>query len=157
MRFLSSSAIIFALISAVITMSSDANASATACDNRQIPSKDADPHAISVEISLPYGYFCYHVETKRDVITEQKAAYASSVGLFGPLVDNICNWRIDFAYYDTQGNEFMRDEGETVSGCKQGASRTIAKNKKLSEYGRTCAELIVDGERKLAQCHNIKE
>ena len=157
MRFFLNLAFVFTLIGSVITTSSDANSSALGCDNKQHSGKAFDPNAISVELSLPYGYLCYLVQTKREVITEQKAAYTSSAGIYAPLVDNICNWRIDFVYYDAQGNELKRDKGETVSDCKKGATRTIAKTMKLSEYGRTCAKLIVDGEPKLTQCHNISE
>ena len=158
MRFISSVvAIAFTLIGAVIINSNQANASATGCDNRQILDKAADPNAISAEISLPYGYLCHLVHNNGKEIKEERAAYASSAGIYSPLVDNICNWRIDFVYYDKKGEEYMRDKGETVSDCKIGASRAIEKSKTLPEYGIACAELYIEDERRFTQCHTITE
>jgi hypothetical protein len=157
MRLFSRAAIVFALIGAVISISSQANASATGCDNRQLDEQVADPNAISREITFPYGYLCHLIHTNGKLIEEQKAAYTASAGIYAPLVDNICNWKIDFVYYDTNGDEYMRDEGDIVSDCKQGVSRKVADVRELPKYGTTCAELIVDGEKKFTQCHILRD
>ncbi|MGF1619950.1 MAG: hypothetical protein ACFCUR_04980 [Rhodomicrobiaceae bacterium] len=149
-------AIAFTFIGSVVAMPIGANAAEIGCDNRQDGS-GADPNAISAEITLPYGYLCHAVQRKGKEIKEQRAAYTLNAGIYAPLVDNICNWRIDFVYYDTNGDEYIREKGDTVSNCKQGASRAIEKSKTLPQYGATCAQLIVDGEPRLTQCQSINE
>jgi hypothetical protein len=157
MRILLSVSIVFTFIGIFISTSSEVNASGTGCDNRQYFGETIDPKAISAEIRLPYGYLCHSVYTKGKEIKEQKAAYTSSAGIYAPLVDDICNWRIDFVYYDTNGDEYMRDKGETVSDCKVGASRNIEQSRKLPQYGTACAILMIEGEPRLTQCHAISE
>jgi hypothetical protein len=156
MRLFARLAIALAFIGTVISMPSEANAAEIGCDNRQDGS-GADPNAISAEIRLPYGYLCHAVQRRGKEITEQRAAYTSSAGIYAPLVNNICNWRIDFVYYDTNGDEYTREEGETVSNCKQGASRAIEKSRTLPQYGMTCAQLIFDGEPRLTQSKSINK
>lgn len=157
MKYFSSLAILFACVGAMIIAPGEATASATGCDNRQLSAEPVDPHAIAVDIKAPYGYLCHLIHTNGKQIKEQKAAFTTNAGIYEPLVKDVCNWRLDFIYYDTRGEEYMTDQGETVSGCKQGASRQIAKAKTLPEYGSTCATLFVDGEPRLTQCHTINE
>lgn len=157
MRWFSRLAIALTFIGTAIAMPIEANAAEIGCDNRQDFGGGVDPNAISAEIRLPYGYLCHAVQRRGKEITEQRAAYTSSAGIYAPLVDNICNWRIDFVYYDTNGDEYIREKGETVSNCKQGASRAIEKSKTLPQYGMTCANLIIDGEPRLTQCQTINE
>lgn len=157
MNWLLSLAVALTFVAAVAATPNQATASATGCDNRQITSADADPHAISTDITFPYGYLCHMVHTRGKEIKEQEAAYTSSAGIYAPLVKDICNWRIDFVYYDTNGDEYRRDEGETVGDCKVGASRKAEKDRKLPHFGTTCAELIIEGERKFTQCHTFTE
>lgn len=157
MRFLYIAAVAFTMIGAVVTTPTDALASATGCDNKQYFDDTASPNAISAEIKLPYGYLCHLIHTNGKEISEQKAAYTSKVGIYSPLVANICNWRIDFVYYDTKGKEYMRDKGSTESDCKKGVSRKVADIRKLSHYGTTCAELYIDGHARMTQCHTINE
>jgi hypothetical protein len=157
MKFISSIGIACALAGLAALTASKANASATGCDNRQYFEENAKPNAISAEIRLPYGYLCHLIHTRGKEITEQKAAYTKSAGINGPLVKNICNWRLDFVYYDMKGNEYIRDKGETVGNCEQGASRKAPAARTLPQFGTTCAELIIDGEARLTQCHTIRE
>jgi hypothetical protein len=56
-----------------------------------------------------------------------------------------------------KGNEYIRDKGETVGNCEQGASRKAPAARTLPQFGTTCAELIIDGEARLTQCHTIRE
>ncbi|MBX2805915.1 MAG: hypothetical protein KTR19_08080 [Hyphomicrobiales bacterium] len=155
MRLVTSLFIAFALVVSVVLDSDQAIASATGCDNRQYSSASApiEPNALYQEITLPYGYLCHLMHNNGTVISEQKAAYTASAGIYAPLVKDVCNWRIDFVYYDKKGDEFLRDEGETVSDCKKGASRNIDKKKTLPTQGTACAELMIDGERRFMQCH----
>lgn len=156
MRFFLHLATILSLGGLVVGMSGEATASGIGCDNRQHTKEIADPNAISRDIKFPYGYLCHMVHTRGKEVTEQQAAYTTNAGIYAPLVKDVCNWRIDFVYYDTKGNEYLKDKGETVSDCKQGASRT-AEARTLPDYGSTCAMLIVDGEVRLSQCHGLNE
>ena len=141
---------------AAVISPSEANAF-VACDTHQIRSKPMAPGAISVDLIIPFGYLCHHFEARGKEIIMQKAAYASTTSVTGSLVRGICNWRIDFVYYDTKGKEYMRDKGETVKGCKQGASRAIAEGRTLAQFGSSCVELITDGEVRLTQCRAVKD
>jgi hypothetical protein len=155
-RFLSSLSAVLTVIGSVILTSSGAGASGLGCDNSQITDEPVSFNATSVEMTLPYGYLCHLMESRGKEISNQRAAYTSNASIYGPLVGEICNWRIDFVYYDTKGDEYMRDKGETVNNCK-GASRVVAKNKTVPQYGSTCAELFVDGKVRLTQCHSMNE
>jgi hypothetical protein len=145
------------MVGAVVMISNEGNALDLGCDNRQYSDKPVVPNAISVDLTVPYGYLCHFLESKGKEISVQKAAYTSNATVSGPLVKGICNWRIDFVYYGPNGNEYMRDKGETVTSCDQGASRVVTKSKTLSQYGSACVELIIDGEARLTQCHTMKE
>jgi hypothetical protein len=153
-RFSSNISLLLMMAGAVVTSSSAANAY-IACDTQQFSSKPINPKAISVDLVVPFGYLCHSLEVEGKEISVQKAAYTSNATVAGPLVKGICNWRIDFVYYDSKRKETMRDKGETVKGCNQGASRAIAKSKPLAQLGSSCVELIIDGEIRLAQCHTI--
>jgi hypothetical protein len=155
-RFLSSLFAVLTVIGLVLANSSGAGASGLGCDNSQITDEPVSLNATSVEMTLPYGYLCHLMESRGKEISNQRAAYTSNASIYGPLVGEICNWRIDFVYYDTKGDEYMRDKGETVNNCK-GASRVAAKSKTLPQYGSTCAELFVDGKVRLTQCHGMNE
>jgi hypothetical protein len=144
------------MIGSIIITSSGATASGLGCDNSQITDAPVALNAISAEMTLPYGYLCHLMESRGKEISAQRAAYTSNASIYGPLVRDICNWRIDFVYYGTNGEEYMRDKGETVNNCK-GASRVIEKGKTLPQYGSTCAELFVDGKVRLTQCHGMSE
>lgn len=157
MRIFFSVAVAITMIGAM-TMPREAAASATGCDNRQhFEGSGGQPNAVSEDIKFPYGYLCHLIHSDGKEISQQKAAYTLRAGIYAPLVQKVCNWRIDFVYFDTKGKEYMRDKGEVMKDCEKGASRNIAALKKLSEYGSTCAELIVDGEVRLRQCHTITE
>jgi hypothetical protein len=155
-RFSSNISILLLMAGAVVMSSSKGNAYIL-CDTHQLSKKPAAMNAISSDLIIPFGYLCHHFEANKKEVSVQKAAYSSNSTLSGPLVKGICNWRIDFVYYDMKGTEYMRDKGETVKGCNQGASRTIAKSKTLPQFGSSCVELITDGEVRLIQCHAMKE
>ena len=144
------------MIATVSLLMGEANAASIGCDNRQDFGPE-DPKAISAEIRLPYGYLCHFVQMRGKEISEQRAAYTANASIYGSLVQNICNWRIDFVYYDPNGDEYMRDKGETVSDCNKGASRVVDTTKKLPQFGTTCAKLFIEGEARFTQCHSYNE
>jgi hypothetical protein len=141
------------MIGALVASSSEGNAY-MGCDTHQMSDKPVAPNAISIDLVIPFGYLCHSLEMDKKEISAQKAAYSSNTTVGGPLVKGICNWRIDFVYY-AKGKEYMRDKGETFKGCDKGASRSAAKGKTLLESSSSCAELFVDGEIRLIQCHKI--
>lgn len=138
-------------------MSSSEGNAYLACDNQQYSSKPIKANAISVDLVVPYGYLCHFLEVKGQEISIQKAAYTSNASVSGPLVKDICNWRMDFVYYTKDGKEYARDKGETVKGCDLGASRAQPKGKALAQTRTACVELFIDGELRLAQCHKMLE
>jgi hypothetical protein len=140
-----------------IVMSSSESKAYIGCDTHQLSSKPVEPNAISVDLVIPFGYLCHFLEVYRKEISIQKAGYTSNATVSNSLVKGICNWSIDFVYYDLKGKEYMRDKGETVRGCDQGAYREIAKRKTLPQPGSSCVELITDGEVRLVQCHTLKD
>jgi hypothetical protein len=153
-RFSSGIFMLLMMVGAIVASPSEGNAY-IACDTYQIGDKPAAPNAVSVDLVIPFGYLCHFLEVNNKEISIQKAAYSSNTTVAGPLVKGICNWRIDFVYYDKKGKEYMRDKGETSSGCGQGASRAIAKGKQILQSGSSCVELAVDGKVRLIQCHTL--
>lgn len=155
-RFSSITSTLLMMVGAIVVSSSEGNAH-MGCDTHQLSSKPVAPNAISVDLVIPFGYLCYFLEVYRKEISIQKAAYTSNATVSNALVKGICNWSIDFVYYDLKGKEYLRDKGETVKGCEQGAYRETSKNKTLPQPGSSCAELITDGEVRLVHCHSLKE
>ena len=155
-RFSSGISILLMMAGMVAMSSSEGNAY-IACEIHQLRSKPIARNAVSVDLIIPFGYLCHHFEARKKEIVIQKAAYTSNATVSGPLVKGICNWRIDFVYYDTKGNEYMRDKGEIVKGCNQGAFRALAKSRTLPQFGSTCVELITDGEVRLTQCRAVSD
>ena len=156
MRFSSNISMLLMMAGAIVISSSEGNAYVD-CDTHQLSSKPMAQNAVSVDLIIPFGYLCHLLESKGKEISIQKAAYTSNATVSNFFVKGICNWRMDFVYYDTKGNEYMRDKGETVKGCDQGASREIAKSKTLPQSGSSCVELITDGEVRLVQCHPMRD
>src|SRR5262245_27862604 len=106
-RFSSSILVLF-VVASVFVMASRAGNAFEACDTRQLSDKPIAPNAISIDLVVPFGYLCHHFEARGKEVAVQKAAYTSNATVSGPLAKGICNWRIDFVYYDTTGKEYMR-------------------------------------------------
>jgi hypothetical protein len=155
-RFTSNIYILLTMIGTLVMSSSEGNA-VISCDTFQISQKPVKANAVSADLAIPFGFLCHSLEAKGKEISAQKAAYSSNGTVVGPLVIGICNWSIDFVYYDTKGKEYMRDKGETVAGCDKGPTRAIANGKKLYQPGSACVQLITDGEVRLTQCHAMKD
>ena len=156
MRFLSRLSAILAVIGSFVVLPDEVSASGLGCDTSQITDAPVVVNPVSVDLVIPFGYLCHLMKSTGKAISEQRAAYTSNSNIYGPLVRDICNWRIDFVYYGMDGKEYMRDKGETINGCK-GASRIVEKSKTLPQFGSTCAELFVDGTVRLIQCHGMTE
>lgn len=67
---------------------------------------------------------------------------------------NICNWRMDFTYYDTNAVLYSTSRGSTHYTCTRVAYRAIGTDRVL-RYGRACANIYANGIRLARQCHSI--
>lgn len=67
---------------------------------------------------------------------------------------NICNWRMDFTYFDTNNVLYSTWSGATNYTCTRVAYRGISTDRVL-RYGRACANIYANGIRLATQCHSI--
>lgn len=69
---------------------------------------------------------------------------------------NICNWRIDFLYYDMNGRRDDTSYGPTHYQCNRVGIRKDTINRDV-RYGTACAKLLVNGTPVpgAKQCHSI--
>ncbi|NYV77808.1 hypothetical protein HW445_26295 [Streptomyces sp. UH6] len=74
----------------------------------------------------------------------------------GALNAGFCNWRIDFAYANTNTNTkvYRTSRGRTHTECRIDPMRSNSPQK-LPRYGKTCARLHVNGTRLASRCHHI--
>lgn len=70
------------------------------------------------------------------------------------LGSGFCNWRIDFAYADTNAKTYRTSRGKTHYECKIDPMRNN-RPQTLPRYGKACAHLYVTGVRRVSQCHHI--
>ncbi|ALV36026.1 hypothetical protein [Streptomyces sp. CdTB01] len=70
------------------------------------------------------------------------------------LSSGFCNWRIDFSYADTNNRTYRTSRGRTHNECKIDPMRNNAPQR-LPRYGKACAQLYVNGVRRVSQCHHI--
>ncbi|MEV8595212.1 hypothetical protein [Streptomyces sp. NPDC052012] len=75
-------------------------------------------------------------------------------GFVGALNSGFCNWRIDFAYADTNNRSYRISRGKTHRECKIDPMRSNSPQT-LPRYGKACAHLHVNGVRRVTQCHHI--
>lgn len=67
----------------------------------------------------------------------------------------VCNWRIDFLYYNNAGRRYHTSYGPHHSGCSFKGVRGPLHNRTL-QPGRVCAKLLKSGiETELKVCHYI--
>jgi hypothetical protein len=140
-----------AVSGATIVTSTDANATAFGCQ----PSNGFGLSFKGVNLRVPKGYLCHLIRGNKKKISYQMAAYNISTGIEGMFRGKICNWRIDFVYYDTKGRAYSTDTGPTKNYCSLGARREVKAGKNLPNYGKSCARLVVDGKAIVTQCHKI--
>lgn len=140
-----------AISGAAIVTSTDAKAKAIGCQL----SHGFGFSFKGANLTVPKGFLCHLIQGDKRKITLQRAAYSATPNVYGALTGKICNWRIDFVYYDTNGKAYSTDKGPTKNYCSIGAVREVKSNKNLPKDGKSCARLIVDGKAKVVQCHKI--
>ncbi|MDQ0938414.1 DNRLRE domain-containing protein [Streptomyces sp. V1I1] len=106
-------------------------------------------------ISVPTGCFMDHkISGSGKYINYEWAAvdcyYAAAFSRF-------CNSRIDFAYINTSGTTYRTSKGRTHYTCYWGQVplRYAPGNRTLPYYGKACAKIYVNSQRKGTQCHYI--
>ncbi|MFG2512106.1 hypothetical protein [Streptomyces sp. NPDC048584] len=106
-------------------------------------------------VKIPVGCFLTHaVKGSGKRITKQFAG-VDCVGVAATF-SKFCNWRIDFAYADTDNKTYKTSRGATHAECA-GAPLRHAAPQTLPTYGKACAKLHINGKLRAAQCHYIKK
>jgi hypothetical protein len=108
-----------------------------------------------VTLKAPKGYLCHRIEGDGRTVTKEAASYGAAPSLYGVLTGKVCNWRIDFVYYNTSGTNYRTDYGAVHTTCDYTVSRTVTADKTLAYFGKACARLVVNGTTRVTQCHNI--
>lgn len=104
-------------------------------------------------MKVPTGcMFTHIIRGKGRKITYQNAGV--DCGFVGALNSGFCNWRIDFAYADTNNRTYRTSRGKTHRECKIDPIRNNSPQT-LPHYGKACAHLYVNGVRRVTQCHHI--
>lgn len=67
---------------------------------------------------------------------------------------NLCNWRMDFVFYDTNNTLYYRNKDVTHNTCTRSAGRVDYTNR-IVRYGKTCAEIYSNSTLIARQCHYI--
>lgn len=104
-------------------------------------------------VKIPVGCFLTHgIEGSGKRVTSQLGG-VDCVGVAATF-SQFCNWRIDFAYADTDNRTYETSRGATHAVCesaplRHGGART------LSAYGKACAKLFLSGKLRATQCHYI--
>lgn len=126
-------------LTAGLTMAvqSPANASANGCDGWASFTYNGIP--------LAGGDLCHQIRGDGRVITVEYADAASV---------RLCNWRIDFRYYKTDGTFYRVSTGTTHNTCTSDGERYTYPGT-LPYYGRACAYVYSNGAYLTKQCHNI--
>ncbi|MEV0262859.1 hypothetical protein AB0I49_16180 [Streptomyces sp. NPDC050617] len=106
-----------------------------------------------VTMKIPTGCaFTHIIRGGGKRITYQNAGV--DCGFVGALNSGFCNWRIDFTYADTNNRTYRTSRGRTHTECKIDPMRNNAPQK-LPRYGKACARLVINGVRRVSQCHHI--
>ncbi|GAA2290022.1 hypothetical protein GCM10010415_71950 [Streptomyces atrovirens] len=104
-------------------------------------------------VKIPVGCFLTHtIKGSGKRITSQLAG-VDCVGVAATF-SQFCNWRIDFAYADTNNKTYRTSRGATHAEC-EGAPLRNAAPQTLSVYGKACAKLYISGTLRATQCHFI--
>jgi hypothetical protein len=106
-----------------------------------------------VAMKVPTGcMFTHIIRGGGRQITYQNAGV--DCGFVAGLSSGFCNWRIDFAYADTDNRTYRTSRGRTHPECKIDPMRNNSPQT-LPHYGKACAHLFVNGVRRVTQCHHI--
>ncbi len=104
-------------------------------------------------MKVPTGCFLTHsIEGSGRRITSQLAG-VDCVGIAATF-SRFCNWRIDFAYADTDNRTYKTSRGVMHPECKGDPLRRV-KPQTLPKYGKACAKFFVNGKLRAVQCHYI--
>lgn len=98
------------------------------------------------DFCMPGGSLYHKIVGTGLHVSEQRAGFSA----YG----NVCNWRIDFNYYDVPGTLYRRYQGPTNYNCKIAGSRLIYPNF-WAKSGKSCATLYSNGRKIVSQCHSI--
>ncbi|WP_247613249.1 hypothetical protein [Streptomyces galbus] len=104
-------------------------------------------------MKVPTGcMFTHAIRGSGKRITYQNAGV--DCAFVGALSTGFCNWRIDFTYADTDNRTYRTSRGRTHSECRIDPMRNNSPQT-LPRYGKACAHLVVNGVRRVSQCHHI--
>lgn len=104
-------------------------------------------------MKVPTGcMFTHAIRGSGKRITYQNAGV--DCAFVAALSSGFCNWRIDFTYADTNNRTYRTSRGRTHSECKIDPMRNNSQQT-LPRYGKACAHLVVNGVRRVSQCHHI--
>lgn len=133
----------------VVTMPSAAHATAIG----STPVRTFEYTVGGVTMNVPTGcMFTHIIRGGGRKITYQNAGV--DCAFVGALSSGFCNWRIDFTYADTHNRTYRTSRGRTHTECKIDPMRNNAPQT-LPRYGKACAHLVVNGVRRVSQCHHI--
>ncbi|WP_369233204.1 hypothetical protein AB5J56_14930 [Streptomyces sp. R21] len=134
-----------------MTLGVAGSAQASATGTTTIGTFSYDFHGVGV--SVPVGCFLTHtIDGSGKRITGQLAG-VDCVGVAATF-SNFCNWRIDFAYADTNNRTYKTSRGATHTECRSDPLRRNARQT-LPKYGKACAKFFVNGKLRATQCHFI--
>lgn len=104
-------------------------------------------------VQVPVGCFLTHsIEGSGKRITGQLAG-VDCIGVAATF-SQFCNWRIDFAFADTDNRTYKTSRGATHAQC-EGAPLRRAAPQTLPAYGKACAKLYLNSKLRATQCHYI--
>lgn len=98
-------------------------------------------------IGIPAGQLAHKVEGDGNKINRQW-------GHISTVTSSLCNWRIDYVYFDTNNKEKRRIRGRLHSSCDNWAYGNTV-NPGTVPYGKTCATLYRSGAYVTRQCHFV--
>ncbi|MEV7409992.1 hypothetical protein AB0O04_19250 [Streptomyces althioticus] len=104
-------------------------------------------------VKVPVGCFLTHSIEGSGKKIESQMAGVDCIGVAATF-SRFCNWRIDFAYADTDNRTYRVSRGATRPKC-EGAPLRRAAPQTLPHYGKACARLFVNGKSRATQCHYI--
>ncbi|MER6343962.1 hypothetical protein ACWC10_14560 [Streptomyces sp. NPDC001595] len=140
-----------AVLAAAVTLGVAGPAKASATGTTAIGSFSYDLHGVGVKV--PVGCFLTHsIKGSGKRITSQFAG-VDCAGLAATF-SQFCNWRMDFAYADTNNKTYRTSRGATHTECKGDPLRRT-RPQTLPKYGKACAKFHVNGKLRATQCHYI--
>ncbi|MEU0184568.1 hypothetical protein ABZ312_25825 [Streptomyces sp. NPDC006207] len=137
----------------VLALSGPQQAHATAVGTTPVSTFEYSVGGATVKI--PTGCtFTHIVRGSGRRITYQNAGVDCAFA--AALTRGFCNWRIDFTYADTNNRTYRTSPGKTHAECKIDPMRNNAPQT-LPLFGKACAHLVVNGTRRVSQCHYVTQ